>query len=220
MKETKEKKTRARSTKAKQRIFNEIIHKGRELFLRYGIGGFTLRALATEVHMGQASLYTYFKSKRELWFAIVEDDFKDVEAQIQEHIENYIGKYMDLPVQIAQIYFDAINEDYRKFRLVFKTGPPKSSKKGPIEQHYEIKTIKILEDIFDKAAHNGEIQERETIKLAYFTWSIIFGTAFSTQTDSFGTIEKIPYFGTLDEYFYFVLRKLDLLMQSIQKITH
>ena len=214
------KRTRARSTIAKQRVFQEIILKGRELFLRYGAGGFTLRALATELEMGQASLYTYFSSKRELWFAIVEEDFKEVESKIQQHIENYTGKYIELPVQIAQIYFDAINEDYRKFRLIFKTSPPKSSKKGPIERNYEIRTIKILEDVFEKASHNGEIQERETIKLGYFTWSIIFGTALSTQTDSFGTIEKIPYFGTLDEYFYFVLRKLDLLMQSIKEQNH
>jgi AcrR family transcriptional regulator len=209
------KKTRARSIDEKQRVFNEIIHKGRELFLRYGAGGFTLRALASELDMGQASFYTYFQSKRELWFAIVEEDFKEIETKIVNYIENYKDKYIDLPAQIAEIYFDAIIEDYRKFRLVFKTTPPKSSKKGPIEQNYEITTIKILEDIFNKAVQNGEIRERETIKLAFFTWSLIFGIALSTQTDSFGTIEKIPYFGTIKEYFDFVLRKLRNLMDSL-----
>jgi len=208
--------SRARSTIAKQKIFNDIIHKGRELFLRYGVGGFTLRALANELDMGQASLYTYFESKRELWFAIVEEDFEQVENKIDEHIKNYKGKYVDLPVQIAKIYFDSIIEDYRNFRLIFKTSAPKSLKKGPIEKHYEIKTIKILKDIYTTASKNGEIRERETTKLAYFTWSIIFGTAFSTQTDSFGTIEKIPYFGTLEEYFFFVLKKLQKFIESLE----
>jgi len=217
------KKTRARSISEKQKVFTEIIHKGRELFLRYGVGGFTLRALASELDMGQASIYTYFQSKRELWFAIVEEDFREIEKQISKHIESYSGKYMDLPVQIAQLYFDAIIKDYRKFRLIFKTSPPSHPKsfkkglieKGPIEEQYEIKTIKILVDIFEKASRNGEIRERETTKLAYFVWSLTFGTMFSTQTDSFGTIEKIPYFGTLEEYFKFVIKKMNNMMNSI-----
>ncbi len=211
------KKARARSLDAKQRVFTAIIQKGKDLFLKYGVGGFTLRALATELEMGQASLYTYFQSKRELWFAIVEEDFKEIETNIEEYISNYSGRFIDLPIKITKMYFDAITEDYRKFKLIFKTTPPRSSKKGPIEQHYEIKTIKILEDIFHKASLNGEIRERETSKLAYFTWSLIFGTALSTQTESFGTIEKIPYFGTIQEYFDFVLRKLESLMDSLRK---
>jgi AcrR family transcriptional regulator len=210
------KRTRARSTDAKQKVFTEIIHKGRELFLRFGAGGFTLRALANELDMGQASLYTYFKSKRELWFAIVEEDFKEIENQITLFIENYSGRFIDLPVIIAKFYFDAVVEDYRKFRLIFKTSPPKSSKKGPIEQQYEINTIKLLVDVFENASKNGEIKERETTKLAFFVWNLIYGTMFSTQTDSFGTIEKIPYFGTLEEYFYFALRKIEFLLNSLQ----
>ena len=211
------KKTRARSIEEKSLIFNEIVHKGRELFLRYGVGGFTLRALANDLGMGQASLYTYFQSKRELWFAIVEEEFRNTEEKIEDLVRNHKGNNIVLIEQIAALYFDAIKEDYRKFRIVFKTTPPKSMKKGPIEEQYEIRTIRILQDIFLKASQEGEIKERETIKLAYFFWSLIFGIALSTQTDSFGMIEKLPYFGTLDEYFSFVLRKIKILLKAIQK---
>ncbi|NPD90288.1 MAG: TetR/AcrR family transcriptional regulator [Asgard group archaeon] len=211
------KKTRARSFEQKQLVFKEIIYKGRELFLRFGVGGFTMRALANELDMGQASLYTYFKSKRELWFAIVEEDFKNSDNKIEELIKEYKGKSINLIEEIATVYFDSMKEDYRTFRLVFKTSPPKSSKKGPIEEQYQIKTITLLQEILLQAAQNGEIKERETTKLAYFFWSIIFGVALSTQTDSFGTIEKIPYFGTLAEYFDFVLRKIKVLVEALQK---
>ncbi len=211
------KKTRARSIEEKSLVFKEIVNKGRELFLRYGVGGFTLRALANELGMGQASLYTYFQSKRELWFAIVEEEFRNSEEKIEDLIRNYKGKNIDLVEQIAKLYFDAITEDYRKFRIVLKTTPPKSMKKGSIEERYEIRTIRILQDIFLKASQEGEIKERETIKLAYFFWSLIFGIALSTQTDSFGMIEKLPYFGTLEEYFDFALRKIKILIKSIQK---
>ncbi len=211
------KKTRARTLEEKKRVFKEIIHKGREQFLRYGAGGFTLRALANELGMGQASLYTYFQSKRELWFAIVEEDFKNIDYKIEELVKKHKGKNINLIEQIAETYFNEIREDYRKFRIVFKTTPPKSMKKGPIEEQYEIRTIKILQEILLKASQEGEIQERETTKLAFFFWSLIFGVALSTQTDSFGSIEKLPYFGTLDEYFEFVLRKIKILIEVIQK---
>jgi hypothetical protein len=93
----------------------------------------------------------------------------------------------------------------------------KNSKKGPIEEQYEIRTIKILQEILLKASQEGEIQERETTKLAYFFWSMIFGIALSTQTDSFESLEKLPYFGTLDEYFDFVLRKIKIIIEVLQK---
>jgi len=211
------KKTRARTLEEKNRVFKEIIQKGRELFLRYGVGSFTLRALANELGMGQASLYTYFQSKRELWFAIVEEDFRNVDCKIEELVRNHKGKNILLIEQIAKTYFDAIKEDYRNFRLVFKTKPPKSTKKGPIEAQYEIRTIKILQEILLKASQEREIKEREIIKLAYFFWSMIFGIALSTQTDSFGMIEKLSYFGTLEEYFDFVLRKIKILIEILQE---
>ena len=70
------KQTRARSKKAKEAVFKKTKDKGRDLFLERGAGGFTMRALANELEMGQASLYTYVQSKRELWYAIIEDDFE------------------------------------------------------------------------------------------------------------------------------------------------
>ncbi len=210
------KKTRARTFEEKNRVFREIIQKGRELFLRYGVGRFTLRALANELGMGQASLYTYFQSKRELWFAIVEEDFRKVDQKIEELVRNHKGKNILLIEQIAKTYFDTIKKDYRNFRLVLKTTPPRSAKKGPIEERYEIKTIKVLQEILLTASQEREIKEREIIKLAYFFWSMIFGIAFSTQTDSFGMIEKIPYFGTLEEYFDFALGKIKIFIEAIK----
>jgi AcrR family transcriptional regulator len=211
------KKTRARTLEEKKQVSAEIIRKGKELFLKYGAGGFTLRALAQELDMGQASLYTYFKSKRELWFAIVEEDFKTADIKIKDLVKTHDGKKIDLIEKIAKIYFDNITEDYRKYRLIFKTSPPKSNKKGPIEEQYRVKTLTVLQEILLQSAQNGEIKERETTKLAYLIWSFIFGIAMSTQTDSFGTIENIPYFGTLEEYFDFVLRKLSVFVESLKQ---
>ena len=107
------KKTRARALEEKKRVFKEIIHKGREQFLRYGVGGFTLRALANELGMGQASLYRYFQSKRELWFAIVEEDFKNTDYKIEELVMKHKGRNINLIEQIAEIYFNETRKDKR-----------------------------------------------------------------------------------------------------------
>ena len=66
----------ARSKEEKEKQFQKIIEAGRKLFLSKGSYGFNTRALAKELNMSQPNLYTYVKSKRELWIAIRIEDWK------------------------------------------------------------------------------------------------------------------------------------------------
>ena len=72
---TLEKKKRARTPAAMQKQRELIINTGRKHFLKFGSQGMSMRALAKELGMGSgksaSSLYTYVKSKRELWFLIM-----------------------------------------------------------------------------------------------------------------------------------------------------
>ena len=53
------KQTRARAPEKKAEQFEKILALGREMFVKFGSHGFSMRALAKELGMTQPNLYNY-----------------------------------------------------------------------------------------------------------------------------------------------------------------
>ncbi|MHA1515929.1 MAG: TetR/AcrR family transcriptional regulator, partial [Candidatus Heimdallarchaeaceae archaeon] len=170
---SKNKKTRARSVEAKEKQFQRIIKAGRELFLKHGPEGVSMRKLANKLNMGQASLYTYISSKRELWFAILRNDFGKFELGMAEIMQDHKGNYKELLEKIAQFYLDFAREDEKRYKMMFQTQAPQAERTGLLEQQYDSKSIYYLNEIVQKAVDAGEIKEKDVGKLSFFIWGIV-----------------------------------------------
>ncbi len=64
--------TKAFNEKEKEIIRNQLIEKGKELFGRYGLKKTSIDELTRAVGIAQGSFYTFFGSKEELYFEIIE----------------------------------------------------------------------------------------------------------------------------------------------------
>ncbi len=172
------KKKRARSKKAKNEKFQEILQTAGELYLKNGKKGFNLRTLASSLGMSNSNLYRYVESKRELWIEIRSIYFREFQDALQEVIDNHQGTYIDLLINLIETFIEFSTKDYRKFRLMHLMSPPISNKLGKIEKSY--KRFNILKDmsaIVKKAIDAGEINETNPEELTYFLFEIAFGHA-------------------------------------------
>jgi len=209
------KKTRARSVEAKDRQFQRIIKAGRELFLKHGPEGVSMRALAKKLNMGQASLYTYISSKRELWFAILRNDFSKFELGMAEIMQAHRGSYKELLEKIAQFYLEFAKEDEKRYKMMFQTQAPQAERTGILEQQYDSKSIYYLAEIVQQAVDAGEIKEKDVGKLSFFIWGIVHGTVSVIQTEFFGDQEKIPEYGNIEEYHQLAMKYIRKMLSEM-----
>ena len=211
----KTKKKRARSEEAKEKQFKRIVDTGKELFLEYGPGGVSMRSLAKKLNMGQASLYTYIQSKRELWFAIMRNDFSIFEKGMGEIMQSHRGNNIELLEKIAKYYLKFAQEDERRYRMMFQTPAPSSESTGPFELQYDSHSIYYLKEIVQKAVEAGEIKEKDVGKLSFFIWGIVHGTASVIHTEFFGERARIPDFGSIVEYHNFILKYIKKILNDL-----
>ena len=211
------KKKRARSIEAKGILFNNIISNGRALFLEQGSRGFSMRALAQSLNLTQGALYTYVKSKRELWFAIVSENLKVFEDQVKSLRDSNENNNIDLIEKIILLFFENIKTDPRLFQIMFTTSPPPAQRKGPIEENFTVNTINILEEILIESIKKKEIRIKDPSATALYLWSLIFGNAMLSNTDIFGLRDNLFGKKTNLEYYNFVLEQIREYTDSLKR---
>jgi AcrR family transcriptional regulator len=172
--------TRARAPEKKAEQFEKILKDGREMFVKFGSHGFSMRALARKLGMTQPNLYNYVKSKRELWIAIRQQYFEDLNAGMKNLINEHEGDYVELFMKIGEFFLDFAVADYKRYQMMFLISAPRSKKVGPLERDYEMfGTMKMMFDVVRKAQKELKIQNNRTPNLLYYIFSSIFGAAWT-----------------------------------------
>jgi len=149
-------------------IKNRIIKVAQDIFKRYGFKKSTMDEIALASGKGKSTLYHYFKSKEEVFAAVIEKEgatmFRELNKIITANIDcksklkKYIITRMSLIDELANLY-SAIKSDYlNHFNFI-----QKYRKKY---DEYEILFIEqILQDGINKKEFN--INEEDTKSYAY-----------------------------------------------------
>ncbi|MFX1338252.1 MAG: TetR/AcrR family transcriptional regulator [Promethearchaeota archaeon] len=181
-------KTRARSPEKKAEQFDKILEVGKEMFIKYGVHGFSTRALADKLGMTQPNLYNYVNSKRELWIAIKSKYYDDYFKGFEDILDEHKGLYLDLFYKFIEYFIEFLNADYERFQIMFILSAPPSKRKGPLEKSY--KTFPILKfalGLVEKAAKNSEISSEKATELFYSIYSYVLGATKVRHDLSVGT---------------------------------
>jgi len=174
------KQTRARSEDKKADQFERILEAGKELFLKKGAQGFSMRNLAEMLGMTKNNLYNYVESKRELWIAIRNKFYSQFKEENLEIIKNHEGSTCDLIIKLYEHFLDFAERDYDKFRMMFNVvDAPPSNKIGPIESDYrEFRLLDGTTKLIKKAIRAGEITKGSASLLSLFTYSVVMGVGY------------------------------------------
>lgn len=199
------KQTRARSEEAKTEQIERIIETSRDVFLKEGFKGFSMRSLANRLGMSQSNLYNYWSSKRELWFDIIKNDFKVFEEELVEIAAKHQENIIELLENIAKYYFTFAKTSPKRYQMMFVLPPPPSDSKGPTELDFEPQTIQFLVDILKRATDTGQLKEIDAEKLALYLWAIVHGTTYVSQSIVFHPTAKIAKFGSAEEFQNYVI---------------
>ncbi len=174
------KQTRARSEVKKAEQFERILKAGKELFLKKGTQGFSMRNLAEMLDMTKNNLYNYVTSKRELWIAIRNRFYKQFKEENLEIIKKHKGTTYDLLMKLHNHFLEFAERDYDKFRMMFNiVDAPHSNKIGSIERTYKEYrlldgTTKLIQEAIDK----GEISDGNAALRSLVSYSLIMGIAY------------------------------------------
>lgn len=136
-------------------VRDNIVNAAREIFARYGFRKATMDDIAQAARKGKSSLYHYFKSKKDVFKAVVEKEGNILEREMERALEKektpqdklitYTIKRMEILNRVANFY-SAFQDDY-----IENYGFIQKLRKR--YDNYELKTIKeILKEGIDKNA--------------------------------------------------------------------
>lgn len=88
--------------KEKEQIKKRLLASGRRLFAKYGLKKTGIRDLVSLVGISQGSFYSFFSSKEELFFAIIEEEEKRIKEDLHPLLEEPLtSKSMEMLLRKA-----------------------------------------------------------------------------------------------------------------------
>jgi AcrR family transcriptional regulator len=206
-------KSRARSDEAKAEQIKKIIETSREIFLKDGFKGFSMRTVANRLGMSQSNLYNYWSSKRELWYAILRYDFKEFDDELRKIATNHKGSFIELLEKFGYFYFKFAGENYKRYQMMFVLPPPPAESVGPTELEFEPKTIETIVTILKDADKSGLLKGVDIERLALYLWSVIHGATYVSHSIVFHPSTEMTYFGKPKDFQKFVI---DMLKEQLK----
>jgi AcrR family transcriptional regulator len=141
----------------KEEVRTHIVGVARRIFTRYGFRRATMEEIASTSQMGKSSIYYYFKSKEEIFQAVVESEA----TMLKERLNRVIGKNNSPPerlkayilfrlhsVRILENFYAALNEEalsHMDFIL-------------EIRRNFEIEEQELVGEILEEGMEQGLFQ--------------------------------------------------------------
>lgn len=164
-----------------------IIEKGRAMFSTEP--DLSMSKLSNRVGLKSASsLYRYVNNKRELWFAIIINDF----CAFSDDLDAIVDKpqnvsYKETLFKMCAYFLKFSRDQFPKFKVMFLMEPPSfeginKGERGPFELSHEAKGFTAYLNIVQKAQNAGEIRNDQPAFLVTGTiWSLLLGASTSVS---------------------------------------
>ena len=177
----------------------KLVDVARQLFAKKGVEDTTMNDIAQASKKGRRTLYTYFKSKEQIYMAVVESELEMLSTQMEKAASKPVSPDKKI-LELIMTHLDAIKmvvyrngtlradffRDVRKVERARKTTSPKE--------------IKMLESILREGVESGIFRIKHTDKMAMVMLLCLQGLDVPYIRDNFKEIgiEK----DKLREYLY------------------
>lgn len=138
-----------------------LVDVARQLFARMGVDNTTMNDIAQASRKGRRTLYTYFKSKNEIYLAVVESELDSLYKMLLD----VAGK--DMPPDEKLIAFIYVRLDAIK-ALVFRNGTLKATffrdiwRVEKVRKNFDLRETEIIKGILDDGVMKGIFQVPDT----------------------------------------------------------
>ncbi len=235
-------KKRNRSPILKEQKFKEIIKIGKQELLvedvfeaehsssslqarKMSFSGFNMQDIAQKVNMTRSNLYRYVESKRELWFAILQEFVEEYNKEVDEIITNHKGSYLELIEKLITNYISFGSQDSHLMQKMIFMNPPQpkyqdgTPEMGPIERNYRKldDVIPKIQEVMENAIKAGELISMNAQFFMQYFWGTIQGSILILED-----MERYPN-GTDDykkEFEHFVIEQIHFKLKTYTPEYH
>ena len=153
----------------------QILSEARDLFLKHGLSGFSMRLVADRVGVSATALYRHFNDKDALLAGLLGEAF----ATFGSYLGRCLGGRTPLERfrQCGRAYVDFALEHPRDYELMFLTNCGDLGFKDlrkEVDQRSE-PTFEILVDRVRECLEAGVFVERDARQVALFAWATLHG---------------------------------------------
>lgn len=143
----------------------KLIEVARQLFARIGVENTTMNDIALASKKGRRTLYTYFKSKTEIYHAVIQSEL----GILYDSLESVANK--DLPADEKLLEFIRIRLDSIK-NVVFRNGTLKANffrdiwRVENVRKDFDKKEISYIKSILEEGVNGGVFEIEDTESMA------------------------------------------------------
>ncbi|HUU50647.1 MAG TPA: TetR/AcrR family transcriptional regulator [Nitrospinota bacterium] len=154
---------------------DEILESAQKLFAQKGFFKTTIQDIARESEFAIATLYNFFKSKDELYSALIERKTENLFKFIQESALNQEGiKKIDNVVYAVLEFFEN-DKDFFKLYVIERSGFEWDIRSEIGERCHKmyLEYIEFLKSVIEESIERGELRERSPWDISFFLSGII-----------------------------------------------
>lgn len=161
----------------------KLIEAARQLFAHKGIENTTMNDIATASEKGRRTIYTYFKDKREIYNAVIEQESERVVSRLKEVLTmdlTPLGKLEKfLVLRFSMIDDTLVRQD--SFRSFFSRDMKRVDR---IRKLATSKEIELLRKIVDEGVATGEFIAEQASRIVAVVQMILQGIDLSYLRDN------------------------------------
>ncbi len=161
----------------------KLIEAARQLFAHKGIENTTMNDIATASEKGRRTIYTYFKDKREIYNAVIEQESERVVSRLKEVLTmdlTPLGKLEKfLVLRFSMIDDTLVRQD--SFRSFFSRDMKRVDR---IRKLATSKEIELLRKIVDEGVAAGEFIAEQASRIVAVVQMILQGIDLSYLRDN------------------------------------
>jgi AcrR family transcriptional regulator len=155
---------------------NALIEAGVDILAEEGVGGLSLRKVASRAGVSHAAPYAHFADKQALIAAISTAGY----CRLYERMQALIAKYSNDPlrqlVEVACAYVDFAGSDPAHFKVTF-SGVIEKEKEYPAFVEVSQKTLRLVIQIVEACQASGVLKPGPADAAAVSVWSAVHGLA-------------------------------------------
>jgi len=164
-----------RKEKERQEMRVLILDAAMRLFLKDGFDKITLRSIASEIEYSPATIYLYFKDKKEILFALHTEGFERF-YRMQQTVLSISDPWERLR-QHARVYMAFAVENPEYYDLMFIMRAPGEKLKADGEWGVGLRSYDFLKDNIRACMDAGCIPRSDIDVAAFAIWSFTHGMA-------------------------------------------
>lgn len=135
----------------------KLVDVARQLFAKMGVENTTMNDIALASKKGRRTLYTYFKSKEDIYMAVVESEL-DMLSDMMKHVAEKDISPEEKLMELIYTRLDAVKE------VVFRNGTLRATffrdiwRVEKVRKRFDAKEMQLFKDVLREGAEKGVFQ--------------------------------------------------------------